>query len=909
MQRLLLDTRNSASSRYSAWWSWWSPLLRVIALAIAVGVAYFFVAQLSLALLTKPDGVAVFWPAAGIASGTLIALGFGARLPVILGVVTATIAANLLGDRNLAAGLVFALCNAGESLLVAWLITRYFGEAFRLESLRSVLGFFAAAAVGPAISGIAATVGFIQFHSPDAPVLTIWLNWFVSDALGIIMVAPLLIGIGALRHDLPQRWELCEGMATLAALAIVTAIAFGAPAQYWYTVLPLGLLLPVLLAAHCWPVFAAAAALVLGFAVVWTTTFAIGDLGELPSLQERTYAGRATLLAISICTLVLAALFAERRQKEAALEDRNDRLKDSNGRLQLALDCAELGTWSLDLESGRFENDVRDRHIHGHGPDTPPQSLAQMRSQVHPDDLPNLDGAFAGLVRAGGSCRTEYRLLPRTDQERADRERWVAIEGAVVRDAAGRPVQLLGVTRDISERKRTEADLAERRAQLAVFVEHAPAAIAMFDREMRYLAVSRRFVVDFRLPQTAQLIGRSHHEVFPDIPQRWRDVHARVLAGEELSQEEDQFARQDGRIDWVRWSMVPWRRADGNIGGALLFSELRTEQVEARRALIDSEARFRATFENAAVGVVLVSTDGSIVRANNSYARMLGYSVEELEARTFQDLTHPDDLATNLSVLNKALVGEAESYSMEKRYVRKDGGIVWASLSVGCVRKTDGVVDYFVSVVADITDRKRAEARLAERNEQLDLAGKIARIGSFMYDDGTRKLQLSPGCAAIYGLPEGTLEISREDWRTRVHPDDLSRLDAVARRAFTNGEREFVLEFRIFRHGQVRWIESRVLISYNEAGKPVRRMGAEIDVTERKHAEKALAERNLQLSLAGKSARVGSYAYNANTDAMQIDAGYAALHGLPEGTAETTRSEWRARAHPEDLVRIENMRS
>ena len=476
-------------------------------------------------------------------------------------------------------------------------------------------------------------------------------------------------------------------------------------------------------------------------------------------------------------------------------------------------------------------------------------------------------------------------------------------------DASGKLTGAVNMLVDISERKRAEADLAERQAQLAVFVEHAPAAIAMFDREMRYLAVSRRFVVDFRLPQTAQLIGRSHYEIFPDIPQRWRDVHARVLAGEELSQEEDQFARQDGRIDWVRWSMVPWRRADGNIGGALLFSELRTEQVEARRALTDSEARFRATFENAAVGVALVGSDGSILRANNSFARMLGYSVEELKARTFQDLTHPDDLATNLSVLNKTLVGEADSYSIEKRYVRKDGGIVWASLTVGCVRKTDGGVDYFVSVVQDITDRKRAEARLAERNAQLDLAGKIARIGSFMYDDGTQKLQLSPGCAAIYGLPEGTLEISREDWRARVHPDDLSRLDAVARRAFTSGEREFVLEFRIFRHGQVRWIESRVLISYNEAGKPVRRLGAEIDVTERKQAEQALAERNIQLSLAAKAGLVGTFAYDADTEIMQISAGYAAIHGFPEGTTEIARSECLTGVHPDDIGRVEQFRS
>jgi two-component system, chemotaxis family, CheB/CheR fusion protein len=404
-------------------------------------------------------------------------------------------------------------------------------------------------------------------------------------------------------------------------------------------------------------------------------------------------------------------------------------------------------------------------------------------------------------------------------------------------DQSGRLIGAVNMLVDISESKQVEAALAERQGQLAVFVEHAPAAIAMFDREMRYLAFSRRYILDFRLPQDAQLIGRSHYEVFPDIPRRWRDVHARVLAGEELSEAEDQFTRQDGCTHWVRWSMAPWRRADGSIGGALLFSEHRTEQVEARRALIDSEARFRGTFENAAVGVAMVGPDGSILRANDSFARMLGYSVEELKTKTFRDLTHPEDLATNLSVLNKTLVGEADSYSIEKRYVRKDGGVVWASLTVGCVRKADGGVDYFVSVVQDITDRKRAEARLAEHNAQLDLAGKIARIGTFTYDHATQKLQLSPGCAVIYGLPESALEISREHWRALVHPDDLPRLDTIADHAFSNGETEFVLEFRIFRHGEVRWIESRVLISYNELGRPVRRTGANIDVTERKRAE------------------------------------------------------------------------
>src|SRR5215467_8674517 len=125
-------------------------------------------------------------------------------------------------------------------------------------------------------------------------------------------------------------------------------------------------------------------------------------------------------------------------------------------------------------------------------------------------------------------------------------------------DATGRLLRIKGLIRDTTEQKRAEEVLAEREAQLAVFFEHAPAAIAMFDREMRYLAVSRRFVTDFRLPPDAQLIGKSHYEVFPEIPQRWRDIHARVLAGEKLSNEEDQFTRQDGRIEWTGWSMAPW---------------------------------------------------------------------------------------------------------------------------------------------------------------------------------------------------------------------------------------------------------------------------------------------------------------------------------------------------------------
>jgi len=171
--------------------------VRAVGLAVAVGAAYFLAARLSLLLLAKPDGVAVFWPASGVAAGILIALGPAARWPVIAGAMGATIAANLLGDRTLWGSVVFALCNAGEAVLAAGLIQHYFGSDFGLARLRHVLGLLAAAIVAAACSGIGGVLGFKWFHSAEASVLTTWQHWFASDGLGILTVAPLLIGLAS----------------------------------------------------------------------------------------------------------------------------------------------------------------------------------------------------------------------------------------------------------------------------------------------------------------------------------------------------------------------------------------------------------------------------------------------------------------------------------------------------------------------------------------------------------------------------------------------------------------------------------------------------------------------------------------------------------------------------------------
>jgi PAS domain S-box-containing protein len=128
--------------------------------------------------------------------------------------------------------------------------------------------------------------------------------------------------------------------------------------------------------------------------------------------------------------------------------------------------------------------------------------------------------------------------------------------------------------------------------QLLSFIEQAPIAIALFDRDMRYVTASQRWNAGYALGG-ASVAGLSHCDAFPQIPPRWREAHGRVLAGEEVTCDEDPFPRTDGGIDWVRWSMKPWRHPGGEIGGVLLFAELITEQVEARANIAKSEALFR----------------------------------------------------------------------------------------------------------------------------------------------------------------------------------------------------------------------------------------------------------------------------------------------------------------------------
>src|SRR5262245_1257804 len=497
---------------------------------------------------------------------------------------------------------------------------------------------------GPAISAIVATAGFVFFYNSGASAMTTWLNWFASDALGIIMVAPLLIGLFGLRRDLPGRWELTEGVLTLAALAAVSAIAFGSQTHYWwYTLLPLGLFLPALLAAHCRPLFAAAAALILSCAVVWTTAFGMGELGELPSLADRAHAARATLLAISIYTLVLAALFAERRHNDGALEDSNNRLKDSNDQLRLALDGAELGVWSVDSITGRFESDARDRQINGHDPQAPPRTLAEVRALVHPDDLQNLDALFAASARTGSSYKAEYRLAAVPRHKATGRERWVVVEGTVVRGADGRPARLLGVTRDITERKKAELTLAERTMQLALAGKAALVGSFAYDLDAERLQISEGYAAIHGFPDGTTEIAHSEWQLglLPEDRVRLEEIRSRCFR-ERLNEYSADYriVRSQGDVRWLDARCFVSYHADGRpkrIVGVNIDVTERKRAEEHHRAM-NAELDHRVKNVLATVSAIITQTQ----EASSSLADFVGGLDSRIKsmARTHELLSH-----------------------------------------------------------------------------------------------------------------------------------------------------------------------------------------------------------------------------------------------------------------------------
>jgi PAS domain S-box-containing protein len=278
------------------------------------------------------------------------------------------------------------------------------------------------------------------------------------------------------------------------------------------------------------------------------------------------------------------------------------------------------------------------------------------------------------------------------------------------------PMQLNGSTvilaniRDITERKRAQEALELANRKITTILESITEAFVAWDENWRYVYVNSAAERALNIRRD-ELLGRDVREVFPCIVDTsYYKAYARAMA-ERITVSLEHCDPKE------RWYFVQaYPSFDGGL--SVFFRDI-TEQKRAEKALQESESRFRSIFDTAALGIARAAPDGRLLEVNDCLCRMLGYSRRELQTKTFQEITHPEDLPSNLAQIQLLVAGKIKNFSIEKRYVRKDGSIVWVDTTGALKRKTDGTPDYFVAMIQDISDRKATEAALARAQEEL----------------------------------------------------------------------------------------------------------------------------------------------------------------------------------------------
>ncbi|MFC5455475.1 PAS domain S-box protein [Prosthecobacter fluviatilis] len=404
-----------------------------------------------------------------------------------------------------------------------------------------------------------------------------------------------------------------------------------------------------------------------------------------------------------------------------------------------------------------------------------------------------------------------------------------------LKDASGKVIGASKIARDITEQKRTEEALARSEELLRHLIKHTPAAVAMFDTEMRYLQASDRWITDYHLGGK-EILGRSHYELFPDIPERWKEIHRRALLGQPASCDEDMFQQADGTVDWLQWEVRPWHASENVIGGLIIFAQVITERKRTESKLRESEELFRSSFESATVGVCLVAADGRFINVNPTLCSMLGYSKDELIRLTFKDITHADDKDIGRDFLSNALNGGPKAMHAEKRYLHKNGEVVWAYLSTALIDQSREHGSYLISYVQDITERKRAEESLASTTELLERTSAMAKVGGWELDLASQRVTWSEETARIHEVEFPYEQPLLEKATDFYGPDAWPAIEAAVQAAIVHGTSYDLESPFITAKGNHIWVRVQGF-AVIENGKTTKLRGTFQDITAKKQAE------------------------------------------------------------------------
>ena len=412
-------------------------------------------------------------------------------------------------------------------------------------------------------------------------------------------------------------------------------------------------------------------------------------------------------------------------------------LRESRRLLQTVLENSRDGINMLDLGTGRyvFMNDAQVALTGFSVEEINGISADEAYDRVHPDDR-HISVEQQRRIVAGEDtdALVEYRWKVKSGEYR-----WFSDRRRLVRDESGTPVALVGISRDITDAKLAEDALRASEERYHSLFESIDEGFALAELvrdpagravDYRYLDINPAFERELHLTR-AEAVGHLRSEVAAEDPDVLAACAAAVEGGCAFRWE--LYSRA-----WERWFDATVLPRDGD-QFALLFEDV-TGRKAAESALRDSEERFRGVFTSGAAAIAVGDMSGHLVLVNDAFARLLGYAPDEAAELDYVAITFPEDLERELPFVGEMLSGERDAYQLEKRYVRKDGSLVWVDLHVGILQGDDGEPRYAIAVAVDVTERKRAEDALRETTAAQAAQAERTRIARDLHDSVTQAL-------------------------------------------------------------------------------------------------------------------------------------------------------------------------
>ncbi len=454
------------------------------------------------------------------------------------------------------------------------------------------------------------------------------------------------------------------------------------------------------------------------------------------------------------------------------------------------------------------------------------------KNRIHPEDRDRVLTDLVLSYASEGRYTAEYRML-----SKSGRVVWLRDESRAVYDSEGEPLFMQGVALDITQRKKAEEDLREARDKLQALVQASPLGIIGIDPQARVMSWNAGAERIFGWRQE-EVIGRRLPIVQADKVQEFQQLQERELRGEQLLSLELRRQKKDGSLIDISLSTAPLYDADGKLTGSVGIIDDITARKRTEEALRESEARFRAVFEGAPIGMALMNLQRMIQKANPALRQMMGFSETELPRIKAEELTHPDDWGADSAMFTELVAGRRNRYQVEKRFRHQQGRWVWGRLSVSLVRDAAGQPQFAIAMVEDITERKRAQEATEEiKRQQEAILSNISDI-AWLKDRDSRFIVVNESFGRACGLAPDELAGKTD---LDVWPADLAaRYRADDREVMHSGKRKRVEEPLADRDGKISWIETIKAPIFNERGEVIGTVGTARDITARRRMEEAL---------------------------------------------------------------------